>query len=412
MRSMWSLPLALTAAVAGACAGDDPLIAPGIEGANEVTLAELPIPALPAVGISTGVQNACAVMAGGNVWCWGKRLLERDDTAPRTADCHNRCDTRPVRVQELSDIKQVAVGFAHACAVTRQGALLCWGSPDNGRLGDGNLARGLPQRSPALVAGIGDVQEVSTSWNHTCARSAAGEIWCWGEAQQGQFDGIAFGSRCGPEACVPLPTRIDLPPAVQVSAASMHACAVTMDGSVWCWGQRSALDPVDAVGCDPQPCGGRPSRLLGVPPAVQVAAGTTGTCALLRDGALFCWGLQVNALQSQSREDPRRPILPAAQAVSATVQTTPSFCALGRDQRVSCWGHLNIPVRGLYRSTFPAIEVPQAAGTQMLSVGSLNTCVIGIRGAVLCWGSNSDGQLGLGHTGADVFRPALVNFGD
>jgi alpha-tubulin suppressor-like RCC1 family protein len=203
-----------------------------------------------------------------------------------------------------------------------------------------------------------------------------------------------------------------MPPAVQVSVASMHACALTVDGSVWCWGNGFAFNPFEFGTCDPHPCGGGPSRLLGVPPALQVAAGTAGTCALLRDGALFCWGPQVNGLRSRSADDPRRPILPPGRAVSATIQTNPTFCALGLDQRVRCWGQLNIPVRGIFGSTFPAIEVPQAAGAQMLSVGSLNTCAIGLQGAVLCWGANGDGQLGLGHTSADVFRPALVRFSD
>ena len=77
-------------------------------------------------------------------------------------------------------------GEFHTCARRSTGRLYCWGNDDFGRLGNGG---GIDdQSSPVQVAGS------ATNWagvdigiDHTCARTTARRLFCWGRDTNGQL---------------------------------------------------------------------------------------------------------------------------------------------------------------------------------------------------------------------------------
>ena len=82
-----------------------------------------------------GYQSSCALLASGDVRCWGRNDLGQlglgstevigDDEVPAT-----------VPVVPLPDpVVELASGLRHICAITSADEVLCWGSGGYGRLG-------------------------------------------------------------------------------------------------------------------------------------------------------------------------------------------------------------------------------------------------------------------------------------
>jgi alpha-tubulin suppressor-like RCC1 family protein len=83
----------------------------------------------------------------------------------------------------------IAAGAVHTCARTSAGQLFCWGRNTFGQLGDGTTT---DRPAPVRVAGISGVATVQASGAHTCAASGNGDAYCWGYNVEGQ---LGDGSR-------------------------------------------------------------------------------------------------------------------------------------------------------------------------------------------------------------------------
>ena len=92
----------------------------------------------------------------------------------------------PVTVVGLSSLTSISAGGRHTCAETADGQVFCWGDDQYGQLGTGTF--GLVEVVPTFVTTaaaprLGD--------SHGCAM-AAGRVQCWGDHRTGQL-GIGAG---------------------------------------------------------------------------------------------------------------------------------------------------------------------------------------------------------------------------
>jgi alpha-tubulin suppressor-like RCC1 family protein len=159
----------------------------------------------------------------------------------------------------------------------------CWGRGEDGQLGDG-LARS-SSAAGAPVMGLPAVVGLAAGGGHTCARTGAGQLFCWGRGDRGQLGtGMTANAAIAVALGAPAPTD-----ATAIAAGAAHTCAVGRDGSVTCWGASDA----GQVGRSAEAVA-NPVRVDGLSDVVAVSAGGAHTCAVERGGAVRCWGLGAN----------------------------------------------------------------------------------------------------------------------
>ena len=112
-----------------------------------------------AIDISASDYSTCVLDANGAVKCWGAPL------GPFTATTWT-----PMNLASL-----MPGGYVHMCGITRAGALLCWGSNQDGELGDGTHSG----TGPIGPAGFSVLSAVAGE-EHTCALTTTGSMMCFG----------------------------------------------------------------------------------------------------------------------------------------------------------------------------------------------------------------------------------------
>jgi alpha-tubulin suppressor-like RCC1 family protein len=90
-------------------------------------------------------------------------------------------------VAGLADVVQISSDYQHACAVTAAGAAKCWGTNGNGELG---VSTGTGVVTPTgLSSGVLSI--AAGDW-HTCAQLTTGAITCFGKGGEGQLGAGGF----------------------------------------------------------------------------------------------------------------------------------------------------------------------------------------------------------------------------
>jgi alpha-tubulin suppressor-like RCC1 family protein len=248
------------------------------------------LPEIAAIHLAYG--RVCATTQtkgekGAKIWCWGSG--EFGDGQPR----HEQL--RPIEIDVLAGVDDL-----DSTCLLRRGKVRCWGNNAGGQVGNGEggceydhppCPHGACEPpstckrvdKPVAALGLPKVVELDASGHYRYARTAAGEVWQWG--QVGTI--MSFEPR---DTYRPQP-RGDLPPVVEVSAGSSHACARTEAGELWCWGNNSSGQlGFEQRGRDSEH---EPREVEGLPEVRAIAAGFYFTCVLAGEveaPQIFCWG--------------------------------------------------------------------------------------------------------------------------
>lgn len=227
--------------------------------------------------ISAGNQHTCALTTGGGVKCWGRNeevgLLGNGSTVNSAS---------PVDVTGLSSgVVSLNAGYMHTCVVTTAGAIKCWGSNIYGVLGNG-MSSPSAISTPYATSLTSGMLATSQGTYRTCALSAAGGLKCWGSNEDGMLGNGSTVSSLTPVQVTGLSSGV-----AAVAGNYSHTCALTTAGAVSCWGRGYE----GQIGNNTNVSSKVPAPVTDLSSGVvSLYVGSLHSCARLSSGALKCWG--------------------------------------------------------------------------------------------------------------------------
>ncbi|MBN2527195.1 MAG: hypothetical protein JXR76_12445 [Deltaproteobacteria bacterium] len=218
---------------------------------------------------------------------------------------------------------EISAGYDHACAMTPERYVVCWGAtgwnPDK-VLKDARYA----------VFGNGEY--------HAMAISETGKVVPF--IGRSAADYYETNSPPHPETVV------------QISGGQRYTCVLRIDQSVYCWGRP------DDVGIEDWPD----------EKFVQISSGINHVCGIKTDGKVVCWGSNSDG-QCDAPDDT------FIQIDASMNVTQPHTCGVTSENKVKCWGN----------AAYGKLDAPDIE-FKYIDAGPHESCGIKMDDTVLCWG--------------------------
>jgi alpha-tubulin suppressor-like RCC1 family protein len=356
--------------------------------------------------VAVGQNHTCALTVTDEIRCWGDNWAGQLG-APSPSCGFRDCSLVPIAVQcpsgEVCKFRSLAAGGDHTCAVDTNGMAWCWGEDGSLATGDsslGALPKHAHRRIPAFTdLGVpADFVSIDTDFSHTCAVSAAQDVFCWGDNFFGQL---------GAPHAIPSSTRAQLVRSgnryKSVATGMSHSCAVhASNGLVDCWGDNSNFQLTGNVNS---------AKFITINSKVPLAsrgvqfmaAGATTTCAQVSNDDTVCWG-KPSANSPNSSASPGFVALSASYARSMASDVTDcngGFQNCARICITDLGGELSCEYWKAGTPPPQLKEVDDPKGVAVISwtqvdVGPNHVCAVTQQRDVWCFGDNSWGQFGTG----------------
>ncbi len=352
--------------------------------------------------IAVGFNHTCALTVTNEIRCWGDNFVGQLGAPTPSTSCVGRsCSLVPIAVQcpvgEVCKFRALAAGSNHTCAVDTNGKAWCWGEdgPATGESSFGALPNHTHRRVRTDLGVFADFVSIDTNLSHSCAVTAAKEVFCWGDNSLGQIGAPLSVLSSISAKLVSSGTQYK-----SVSAGTSHSCAVHAgNGLVHCWGDNSNFQLTG---------NSNSSRFLTINSHVPLtsrgvqftASGDTTTCAQVSNDDTVCWGKPAQSSPTSS-VSPGFIAISASYARSVATDLDNGFLDRTRICITDLGGALSC---GVWRAGAPPPklqEIPNPKGVVVISwtqvdVGQNHVCAVTTRGDVWCFGDNSFGQFGTG----------------
>ena len=273
-------------------------------------------------------------------------------------------------------------GWGHACALSADGRLACWGANDRYQLGTGDSS---DREEPSLVRSPILFREVSAGGQHTCGIDVEQRLWCWGANHSGQLGDGTSRDRSEPVEVIIGGTF------TQVSAGAEYTCAVRITGEGLCWGANQDGQGGNGTVSDD---GVMPSPISGGLTFIAISAGHTHSCGLTNKSVGYCWGRnQTGKLGTGTLISSASPVTiwSAVRDFQGLRAGDTHSCGLDMQGRGWCWGGNNFGEVENNSSVIRGSPVLRSDDLLLdLGVGEKWTCALFVRGDVRCWGVRWD----------------------
>lgn len=334
--------------------------------------------------IATGFGHTCAIDFSESVYCWGNNEIGQMGNGTASA-----AEPGPVKLKDFSGVKSVSAGLAHTCIIDSKDDAYCWGQNDNGKLGYDSLEKSY---TPVKVKDISNVSFIHAGRTASCLVSR-GEVYCFGSNQLNELQTTSV------EKFVLTPSKVPgLTSITKVIMGYQFACALSTTGELSCWGVQlnGRLGAVEEN--KPFP----PSKMAINEPVKDFGVGAGHVCAVGNSGALYCWGWGErgqlgNSVTTATIAVPTK--VASLPAVKEVVLNRFGTCALDTTNKVYCWGGGEFLQNG--SSDKKDVAEPRLisglGSVKSIGIASSYTshvCVIDSNNEGKCWGYGFSMQLG------------------
>jgi alpha-tubulin suppressor-like RCC1 family protein len=177
--------------------------------------------------------------------------------------------------------KDVAVGGDYSLALKTDGTLWAWGKNEGGALGDGTTTN---KYSITQIGTDNNWQSISAGSYTSYAIKTDGTLWAWGIGPQGQLGNGQSGSG---EVISLIPIQVGTESDwLSVKAATGHAIALKVNGTLWAWGYNFYYQLGDGTMIDKN----IPTQIGTSTNWQYINCGSRSSYAIKSDGTLWGWG--------------------------------------------------------------------------------------------------------------------------
>ena len=366
--------------------------------------------------VSGGLHN-CIVTYAGSVKCWGYNDHGQLGYGP--SDTRTRGDEANEMGTNLLPLKfgaglvatDIGLGRYHTCAilknVSNEKQIKCWGYNGDGELGVQNGAV-IPRynMSPdgtinmaTTIPGTGDITGIACGERRCCVLRDSRPV-CWGE---GAYGGLGDGTTTSTIskssfAIIPVVFNDGGSQFSELSMSQRGACALQVDGNVWCWGWNN----VGQLGIDSINDQSTPQQVRDMANVVAVRGSQNvwvdyynyvHRCAIygsVNSRKLKCWGENYWSELGRDTAD---------------------------DDNIGSGSGTTAKMTDAKDVTFKADNMTTTTGVLDASLGRLSSCAIykytsdsatctKTRQALSCWGNNDNKETGTTATGTDYGKLA------
>jgi alpha-tubulin suppressor-like RCC1 family protein len=339
-----------------------------------------------AAAITAGGDHACAIAAGtGELLCWGAN----NDGQLGIGDQTGADQPTPVKVPLPGKVIAASAGTAHSCAILEGGEVWCWGRKSS--YASGAEYDYYPVAVPALggttASGTTVATAVAAGGGHSCAMrdsaTAKGEVKCAGAWNPGGISGVPVAS-----GATSIAAADDFSCAI---ANGVLVGGVPADGVVVCWGANEH-GQLGNTGEIPQPAA---IPLAG--PVSTMALGTDHGCAADAQGRVRCWSVRIGLSSDPSMPYVLDDVAYPVRALAGGAGHTCALREPASDGIECWGNTASDPVIGGTATAVGApVKVPVASPATAIDAGLNHTCAIDGGGSLVCWGHGERGQLGDG----------------
>lgn len=337
--------------------------------------------------VGVGLRFLCALKAQDQqIYCYGQAYDGELGNGAPVGEESVQYEMTPIKADGLQ-FASLSVGASHACGITVDKKMYCWGANPYGQLGNGDDA---PSSIPVQVSSnFEDWREISCGEQHTCATRINEEGWCWGHNnfKQVSADG---------EPQTLIPSKID-GTWKTISAGPGFTLGIAGNGMAFGWGLKEQVDIDFAFG-----------GLLGDGSPMCFDPETGVLCDVNegnQDYGYYNYGYGYPDVVVEYEETPV-PVAGEKQWSSISAGLIP--CAIeAKTSALYCWGYSigEALAEGSPQTNFPVrVDDGNASWVSISSSPSSGRCGIHSDGSGWCWGRNEfdcEGSCALGD-GTDI----------